>query len=231
MKSIFDKKFSTVILFLTILVLISYSCENDKDNDPIIDYEYTSNEIIYYPDKHISIVFDLKPRYDLGNYTINWYNPDSLTGKGPFKIIISNNAVLDFEISDEKNNVKRFQHEVKAENDSVKYDYRNDYTGTYSCYVTHSNNGILNYYQDTLTVVKNNAFNMMNILTKHDIENNFVGNMMIYHNSNGFNNSPTGSFFGYHAGASFANDSIHYIVSGPLGYYYSDSYVGVKMVK
>ncbi|MBK7031610.1 MAG: hypothetical protein IPH45_21530 [Bacteroidales bacterium] len=191
---------------------------------------YIPNEIIYYPDKHITILFDIKPKYDIGDYTITWYTPDTLTGEGPYQITLTNNLVLDFEISDDNNNMQRFQYEVTTDAiDSVTYDYRNDYIGTYFCKVAHSNNGSVNYSQDSLTVVKNNAFNMLNILTTDDIKHGYQGSTMIYHNSNGFYNSPTGAFFGYHSGASFKEDSIHYTVSGPLGAYYTNTYEGVKL--
>ena len=227
-KKILQTKLSAGIFYLTILVLIGYSCK--KENDTEIDFTYNASEIIYYPDKHISIVFDIKPKYDIGSYQIKWFTPDTLSGKGPFKIMITGNLVLDFEISDDKNNVKRFQYEVKADAvDSVEYDYRNDYIGTYFCNVTYTHNGSTEYYQDTLTVVKNNDFVMLNILTRNDIENGYEGNKMIYNNANGYYNSPTGSFFGYHSWVSFRDDSIHYSASGPLGNYYTNTYEGVKL--
>lgn len=216
------------ILCLTILVLLCYSCEKEKDAE--IDFVFNASEIIYYPDKHISIIFDIKPKNDIGDYAIDWYRPDTLKGEGPFKIFITSNLVLDFEISDYKNNVKRFQYEIKTDEiDSVKYDYRNDYTGAYFCNVTYSYNGSAEYYHDTLTVVKNNTFKMLNILTTNDIKNGYEGDIMIYLNSNGYYSSPTGEFFGYHSNVSFEEDSIHYSASGPLGYYYTNTYEGVKL--
>lgn len=135
-KPILTTKLSAKILYLTILVLTCYSCEKQKT--ATIDFVYNASEIIYYPDKHISIIFDVKPKYDIGDYTIKWYSPDTLVGEGPFEITISNNLVLDFEISDDNNNVKRFQYEVKIDAiDSVNYDYRNDYIGAYFCKVTY----------------------------------------------------------------------------------------------
>ncbi len=102
MKTFFNQiqkiKFNPKILYFSILLLLFYSCEKPKD--VTIDYVYTANEIIYYPEKHISILFDVKPKYDIGDYTITWYTPDTLTGEGPYQITITNNLVLDFEISD-----------------------------------------------------------------------------------------------------------------------------------
>jgi len=211
-----------------ILVLLNFSCE--KDRNPKINFEFRATGIISYPDKHISITFDVVPEVDKEHCTINWYSPDSLKGNGPYTINISGNLMLDFEIYDNQNTTQRFQYEIKADTiDSLKYDYRNNYIGTYSCSAAYSNNGSTEYYKDTLTVVKNNAFNMLNILTKQDIANNYEGSKMIYLNSNGFNSSPAGGFFGYHSGASFYTDSIHYATSGPLGYYYSIVYDGVRI--
>lgn len=223
-------KLSAKILYLTILILIiGNSCEKennpkiDQENNPKIDFVFNTNEIIYYPDNRISLTFDIKPNDDLETYSINWYNPDTLIGAGPIKISLTSNLILDFEISDNKNTVKRFQYEIKIDTiDSVKYDYRNNYIGTYYCNVTYYNDGSTEYYQDTLTVVKNNSFNMLNILTKNDIINNYEGNKMTYLN-------PTGDFFGYHSGVSFSNDSILYSVSGPLGSYYTNTYEGIKI--
>jgi hypothetical protein len=227
-KQIPKTKFSSKILYLTIFVLLCFSCS--KENETQIDYLYSESEIIYYPKKHISMIFEIKPKYDLGNYTINWFNPDSLTGEGPYKIFLTDNLVLDFEISDDKNNAKRFQHEVKADIvDSVIYDYRNDYIGKYLCDVSYSYDGSTEYYQDTLTVQKNITFSRLYILTTNDIENGYQGKEMIYHNSNGYYDSPTGAFFGYHSGCSFKNDSLLYSAFGPLGYYYTITYKGVKL--
>lgn len=221
-------KFSTKILYLTILTLISYSCK--KENNPEIDFVFNTKEIIYYPDKHISITFEIKPKYDLGTYSIHWYNPDTLIGVGPKKISITRNLSLDFEISDNKNTVKRFQYEIKADTiDSIRYDYRNNYIGTYYCNVTYSFKDSTNHYQDTLTVIKNNSFKMLNILNRNDIKNNYVGNEMTYRNSNGNYSYPAGRFNGYHSVVLFSNDSIHYSKSGSLGFYYTNTYEGIKI--
>jgi len=218
------------IHYFIILILIGYSC--GKEKDPEIDFVFNTNEIVYYPDKHISITFDIKPTEDIGAYSINWYNPDTITGVGPFEISITSNLILDFEIADQKNRVKRFQYEINADAiDSVSNDYRNNYIGTYYCQVASSYQGSTTNYLDTLTVVKNIAFNKLNILTSDDLTNKYEGNSMTYHNSNGFNTSPAGAFFGYHSGALFSKDSLHYVRSGPLGYYYTKTYEGIRINK
>ena len=179
----------------------------------------------------ILILFNLSCEKDnKGLYTFNWFNPDSLKEEGPYTINLSSNLMLDFEIFSNKSTTQRFQYEIIADTiDSLRYDYRNNYIGTYSCNVTSSYEGSTDYYQDTLTVVKNNSFNMLNILTKNDIINNNEGNKMTYLNSNGYYSYPTGDFYGYHSGVSFSNDSIHYSASGPLGFYYTNIYEGVRI--
>jgi hypothetical protein len=214
--------------YIVILIFLNFSC--GKEKHPKIDYEFQTIEIIYYPDNHISMTFDIIPKDDKEVYTINWFNPDSLKEEGPYTISLSSNLILDFEIYDSKNSIQRFQYEIKRDTiDSLRYDYRNNYIGTYSCDVTYSYDGSIKYYQDTLIVVKNISFKMLNILTKYDIINNYEGNKMTYLNSNGYNSYPTGDFYGYHSGVLFSNDSIHYTESGPLGFYYTNIYEGVRI--
>jgi len=35
-------------------------------------------------------------------------------------------------------------------------------------------------------------------------------------------------FYGYHRGVTFSNDSIYFSESGPLGFYYTNTYKGIK---
>ncbi len=220
--------YSNKILLIIILLLIGYSCEKEKSQ--MEEFEFQTIDLTYYPEKQITMIFDIVPKEDLENYTVKWFNPDSLEERGPYKIKFSNDIILDYEVSVNSNTVKRFQYKIKTDTiDSLKYDYRNNYIGTYGCNVIYSFEDSTRYYQDTLTVVKNNTFSMLNILTPHDILNNYEGNKMTYLNSNGYDNYPTGDFYGYHSGVSFSNDSIHYSASGPLGFYYTNSYEGVKI--
>jgi len=145
---------------------------------------------------------------------------------------ISSNLMLDFEILDVNEHSQRFTYEIKTDTiDSIKYDYRHKYIGKYLCKRTYSFNGSTKQYQDTLVVVKNSSFNMLNILNDSDIKNNYSGNRMTYMNSNGYNTSPSGVFYGYHSAVTFANDSIHYGVQGSLGNYESNSYEGIRINK
>jgi hypothetical protein len=216
------------LLCIAILILLNFSCE--KDHNPRLDFEFQTIEVYYYPDKHISMTFNIIPKSDKGPFLLKWFNPDSLKEEGPYTINLSDNLMLDFEILDAQNISQRFTYEIETDTiDSLKYDYRNNYIGTYSCDVTSSYEGSTKYYQDTLIVIKNNAFNMLNILTRFDIINNYEGNKMTYLNSNGYVSYPTGEFYGYHSGVSFSNDSIHYSVSGPLGFYYTNTYEGIRL--
>lgn len=220
--------FNNKILLITILLFIGYACEKEKNR--MTEFEFQTMDITYYPEKQITMIFDIVPKGDLENYTVKWFNPDTLEDRGPYKIKFSTDIILDYEVLENGNTVQRFQYEIQPDTiDSLKYDYRNNYIGIYRCNVKYSFEDSTSYFQDTLTVVKNNTFSMLNILTPHDILNNYEGNKMTYLNSNGYNNYPTGDFYGYHAGVSFSNDSIHYSASGPLGFYYTNSYEGVKI--
>jgi hypothetical protein len=217
-------------LCIAILILISFSCKKEEDDDLKINFKFYTNEIIYYPDKHISVTFDIFPEGNNAPYKLKWFVPDSLKEEGPYAIKITGNIILDFEIIDVKNTSKRFTYEIKTDTlDSLKYDYRNNYIGKYSCNVNSSYNGSTNRYKDTITVVKNGSFSILNIQTKSDILNHYEGNKMTYLNSSGYYNYPAGEFYGYHSGASFSNDSIHYTVSGPLGFYYTNIYEGIRI--
>lgn len=216
------------LLFISILLLIGFAC--NKDNGPSLGFELRASKIIYYPNRQIATTFDIVPIADAGHYTIKWYNPDSLEGTRPFTLNISKNVILDFEIIESENAVQRFQHEIKVDAiDSLKFDYRNDYFGTYSCNAIYTYGDSTIYFQDTLTVVKSNSFRMLNILTRYEQLNNYEGALMIYFNSNGKYGYPTGDFFGYHAMCSFSNDSIDFVVRGPLGYYYKIIYKGSRI--
>jgi hypothetical protein len=218
------------ILSIAILFLFSFSCE--KENSSKISFEFNAIDIIYYPEKHISMTFKIIPEGDNGPFTLKWYEPDSLNGEGPYAIEINDDLKLDFEIQNAINTLKRFTYEIKVDTiDSLKYDYRNGYIGSYVCNVTYSSNGYNQYFIDTLTVEKNNSFSMLNILNTKYIKYNHEGNEMTYSNSNGNYGYPTGNFYSYHSGALFTKDSIYYFVSGLLGSRQSIDYHGIKINK
>ncbi|MCF8381382.1 MAG: hypothetical protein K9H49_17545 [Bacteroidales bacterium] len=220
--------FIIIILFLAILIPFTFSCE--KESSPKLNFKFFATDIVYYPEKHVSITFDIIPVGDNDPYTLSWVQPDSLNEVGPFTININSNLILDFEIMDKENTTERFSYEIKIDTlDSLKYDYRNDYTGMYCCNVSSSYDGVVNYYEDTITVVKNSIFSRLNILTRNDIAKNYEGNVMYYLNTGGSTSYPDGNFYGYHSGVLFSNDSIHYRLSGPLGYYYTNVYEGIRM--
>lgn len=196
------------ILLLTLLICIS--CE--KESNPVINYGLQFSNISYYPGKNIAITFTVVPNGDRSPFSIKWYEPSALTGVGPFTMNISTDLALDFELSDAGNKTERFAYTILADTiDSLKYDYRNQYIGQYKCDVTYSYQGEYQYFKDTLTVTKSESF----------------GNLKI-DNASMIYNEP-GSFYAYHSGASFSNDSIFYSTSGPLGAYYTYTYTGVKM--
>jgi len=208
------------VFYIAILIFISFSCENEKDSK--ISYECRFIDIACFPEKKISLTFRIVPQGNHSPFVFIWYEPSYFQGEGPFSIETDKNFILDFEIQDAGNASQRFIYEIRTDTiDSLKYDYRNRYIGKYSCTETSSYNGSTEYYTDTLTVEKSVEFNMVNILTVHDINNNYEGSKMSYLQSN--------SFYGYHSAVSFANDSIHYAVSGPLGFYYTNVYEGIRI--
>ena len=186
-------------IYITILFLLSFSCKKEKDS--IIDFKFNASKIAYYPNKHISVTFEIVPEVNYAPYKLKWFVPDSFKEIGPYVIKLTSDVILDFEIIDSKNVSKRCTYEIKADMiDSIKYDYRNDYIGKYNCNVTYSYNGSINQYKDTLTIFKNTEFDMLNIIDKtYTSQGNFEGNLMTYLNSHGYFGYPANSFFGYHS--------------------------------
>jgi len=217
LKSIGDI-FNSKIFLISILIFVGYSCEKEKNI--ITEFDFQLIELTYYPEKQITMIFDILPKGNIENYTLEWFNPDSLEERGPYTITFSNDIILDYEVSENDNTIQRFQHKIMTDTiDSLKYDYRKNYIGTYNCNVKYTYEDSTSYYKDTLTVEKSNTFKMLNI----------EGNAMTYLNSNGYYNYQTGNFYGYHSSVLFSNDSIHYITHGSLGNYYTISYEGVKI--
>jgi hypothetical protein len=215
-------------LFVAIVVLLIFSCQKEKSSE--LKFEFQAMDIIYYPDKTISMTFKIIPGGNNGPFIIKWFEPAHFQGEGPISVNMNSDLKLDFEIQDAENASKRFAYEIKVDDiDSLNYDYRNRYIGEYSCNVTSSNNGSKETYIDTLRIVKNDIFKFLNILTRNDIIQNYEGSLMIY-NSNYDLNNPSNNFFGYHSAARFSNDSIHYAVSGPMGNYYTNVYEGIRIV-
>lgn len=216
-----------ILPFTALLILLNISCKPEDQSG--IDYEFQTIETLFFPKKDISLVFNIVPKGNNEPLKIKWINPDSLKVIGPYSVVLNSNLLLDFEISDAQNFSKRFTHELMNINDSLKYDYRNNCIGTYVCSVNYSFDGTTKIYKDTLTVIKNNDFKMLNILTIDDILKNFAGNKMTYLNRS--NRNSIIKFYGYHSGVSFSNDSIHYSANGQLGNYYARVYNGVKIKK
>ena len=228
---IFKKRQLKVVHIAVILVLLlsgtaCHKTETKKESD----FQMIVNKLIFYPEKHVSINFAIAPKDETEPYTVKWYSPDSLNGTGPHTLRFSENTLVDFEVLIPGIATKRFSWQLLFDTiDSVRYDYRNNYTGRYLCEVKSVSNGTTLTYPDTLNVLKNSVFPRVNIQNRTDIQQQWEGNVMIYQNANGFNNSPDGEFFGYHSGVTFRNDSMFYSISGPLGNYYTLDYRGVKM--
>jgi hypothetical protein len=202
--------------FLLILLLTSYACR--KEESPEISNKIQIHDIIYYPEKNIFMEFSIIPEGSFKPLSVLWHQPSGLHGTGPFYLNISKNLFLDFDIQDARQNMERFTYGINPDTiDSVKYDYRNHYTGRYHCKVTHHYNGSYSYFVDTLNVEKKPGFKELKIIARDGNYN------MIYL-------SPE-NFFGYHSGLYFTSDSIHFTASGPLGYYYTNVYEGIRITQ
>ncbi len=203
-------KLTLKLILISLLLFIGFSCEKEKEPDLTFDLQVT--DIACYPGNNISITFNVNPKGNYSPFGIKWYKPADFQGTGPFSVTTKTDFELDFEITDSKNNSSRYTYTIRTDTiDSLKYDYRNQYTGNYSCDGTYSYNGNEEYFHDTLIVTKNDNFKVVTI-------SNF---QMIYNGS--------ANFFGYHSFARFVNDSIYFSESGPLGYYYTNYYRGIRI--
>lgn len=160
--------------------------------------------------------FKIIPKGGNPPYFIKWFEPATFLGEGPFSVKLINDMVLDFELQDSDKAINRLSHKILKDTiDSLKYDYRNMYIGTYTCEVKYTYIDSVKYYKDTLSVSKMNDFKSILISKK----NNNWG--MIYLSLN--------QFYGYHRGVTFRNDSKFFSESGPLGAYYTNTYKGSKI--
>lgn len=204
-----------LILYLTfpfILLFGIISC----DRKPELSFDFQTLDIVYFPDSEIYMSFKIIPKGGNPPYFIKWFEPATFLGEGPFSVKLINDMVLDFELQDSDKAINRLSHKILKDTiDSLKYDYRNMYIGTYTCEVKYTYIDSVKYYQDTLSVSKMNDFKSLLISKK----NNNWG--MIYLSLN--------QFYGYHRGATFRNDSIFFSESGPLGAYYTNTYKGSKI--
>jgi len=199
-------------VLIVILFLISFSCKKEKSS--IINYNFQVLDIACFPYDSISMTFRIIPVGDNSPFKLTWYEPSGFEGEGPFTIEATDNLLLDFEIRDAGNSSKRFSYIIHTDTiDSLQNDYRNRYAGSYSCNVTYTYNGDVEYSTDTLVVEKNDDFKLLTISNRS----------MFYNGGN--------SFYGYHSFAAFTNDSIYYSESVPLGYYYTNIYKGVRINK
>lgn len=204
-----------LILYLTfpfILLFGIISC----DRKPELSFDFQALDIVYFPDSEIYMSFKIIPKGGNPPYFIKWFEPATFLGEGPFSVKLIDDMVLDFELQDSDKAINRLSHKILKDTiDSLKYDYRNMYIGTYTCEVKYTYIDSVKYYQDTLSVSKMNDFKSLLISKK----NNNWG--MIYLSLN--------QFYGYHRGVTFRNDSIFFSESGPLGAYYTNTYKGSKI--
>lgn len=196
------------------------SCVKEKRSD--LNYDLAISELRYSPEQTAEMNLTLIPggRYD--PFSLVWNEPSTFVGEGPFPVEISRSMILDFEIHDSEGFSQRFSHEIRTDTiDSLRFDYRNAYIGDYSCQYTYTYEEELDYGIDTLRVIKNEAFDQMNILTGNDRLRGYEGNKMTYLWED--------AFYGYHSSVIFSGDSIYFMESGPLGQYNTMYYRGTKI--
>jgi len=201
-----------ILYCLLILIITCSSCK--KDSGP--SFNFNLLEIVCYPDNNTYITFKIIPIGENEPLNIIWNDPSNFTGQGPFTVKSDSNILLDFEIQDFENISKRFTYELKNETrDSLKYDYRDKYIGSYICDVITKYQSSTEYHNDTLIVSKTGGF-----------KNLTISNL---HNNWGMNYNGSDDFYGYHSFVSFINDSIYFSESGPMGFYYTNTYKGGKI--
>jgi len=201
-----------LLLSYTIILLLSIiSCEKKAE----LSFDFQVIETICFPDDNIYMTLKIIPKGGNEPYLIKWYEPSNFQGEGPFSVKVNNDLSLDFEIQDSEKTSERLFYKIVTDTiDSLKYDYRNKYIGSYSCDVMYSYIDSIRYYYDTLMVTKPEGFR--NVL----ISNTY--------NNCGMNYLDSNQFYGYHRGVTFSNDSIYFSESGPLGFYYTNTYKGIK---
>jgi hypothetical protein len=206
------KKLLLILIFPFILLIGIISCEKKQE----LSFSFKVMDLVYFPDNEIYMSFKIIPQGGNPPYFIKWFEPATFLGEGPFSVKLIDDLILDFELEDSENKITRLSHKILKDTiDSLKYDYRNMYIGSYSCDVKYSYIDSIRYYHDTLTVAKMSGFKNLLITNKH---NNWS---MDYSSLN--------QFYGYHRGLSFRNDSIFFSESGPLGAYYTNTYKGIKI--
>lgn len=210
-------------LFILFILVFSLSCKDDNESLNFKNDIKITN-LVCYPDESIMMTFSLTSTGGNPPYTYHWITPDTLVGKGPFTINITNNPLLELEAIDANLTKIKFQYTVQKDTiDPLKYDYRNSFLGFYNCQVVHrwaefSDGTFISHeeiYRDTIEVTKNSDFTKINISDKPNLK-------MDYKDS---------TFEGYHLNGKFYQDSISlYDFVTPAGLH-NFSYKGKKIIK
>jgi len=209
-------KMISLLIFTMIGTFSLLSCEKKAE----LSFDFQPIETVFFPENKIYMTFKIIPKGGDEPYSIKWHEPSNLQGEGPFTVKIDSDLSLDFEIQDSENEIKHLTYKiVKDTIDSLKYDYRNKFIGNYSCNVryTYRDTDIdsVRDYFDTLMVTKPEGFLGISVSNKKKSWG------MSYNDSN--------EFYGYHRFVSFNHDSIYFTESGPLGFYYTNSFHGTKI--
>lgn len=197
----------------TTILLILFGC-NDKPDDyeNLIQAECIVNELVCFPNDSISMEFELSILAEKKPYSIQWITPDTLKGSGPFTIDVVDDVRLEMIITDYEDQQFEFIHLIHKDTiDSLKYDYRDSYTGLYECEVHYndyySTPQFDTTYHDTLEISKDEIF------TGLQIDPGITASVEFDFKSLTFN--------GYHTDGKFHDeDSVYYFYYGtPIALY------------
>jgi len=181
------------------------------------------SSLVCFPDDSISLSFQINAADGKPPYSYNWINPAGLKGAGPFTINVKSDVTLQVEVVDSIDDKVNLQYLIKKDTiDSLKYDFRNMFTGIYACEViyrwaTLDSNGVIHghdtTYSDTLTVSKHAQFNMLKISNLPDVK---------YY-------ARPSKFIGFRTTVTFTGDTIDaYYYQTPLALY-NWTFKGIKI--
>jgi hypothetical protein len=202
-------------------LIFAQSCKDDNDKLSF-DVDIIIKSLNYYPNDSISMTFFITSIAGKSPYEYNWLNPNTFKGEGPFIININDDISIELEVVDANKTKVQFHYEILKDTlDKLKYDYRNAFIGFYNCEVKHrwviDSNGTwithYNIYQDTIEVIKNSNYKMINISSLTNLNFNFRDS----------------TFMGYHTDGKLSADSIRYYYFATPAALSSWNYKGAKI--
>lgn len=116
----------TIPKVLVLSILFFHSCDKTENDKILLNIEFNITNIVSYTDSLI-IEFNVEVSNGIPPYSYEWESPDSLTGNGPFIVILKNNFDFKLDVSDSKENkaTKILSFETNSYLADSNYDYRN----------------------------------------------------------------------------------------------------------